>query len=161
MLRSQVPTIKNQNPAIKNLDVLARLMDSQFKIPGTNIRFGFDALIGLVPGAGDFASFLISGYMMTVMAKNGASGFLLARMGFNVFLDSLIGSIPILGDIFDVAFKANQRNMKLMREHFVEGRHRGSAWKVVLPILLILLLFIVALVWLGYKLFSWLINAVS
>ncbi len=151
----------NQHPALKNLDTLAKLMDSQFKIPGTEIRFGLDSLIGLVPGAGDFSTFIVSGYMLTVLAKNGASGFVLARMALNVLIDSLFGAIPILGDIFDVAFKANQRNMKLMHQHYVEGRHRGGAWKVVVPILLILLVFVAALVWLTYELFTWLYHLVT
>jgi len=153
-------TVKKSPPvALKNLDSLARLMDSQFTIPGTNIRFGLDALIGLVPGAGDFATFLISGYMLTMLAQNGASGFVLARMALNVLIDSLFGSIPILGDIFDVAFKANQRNMKLMHEHYVDGRHRGGAWKIVVPLLLILLLFVAGLAWLAYKIFVWVYHA--
>ena len=143
---------KSTTPALKNLNSLAKLMDSQFKIPGTTIKFGLDALIGLVPGAGDFATFLISGYMITVMAKNGASGFVLARMVLNVVIDSLFGAIPVLGDIFDVAFKSNQRNVKLMQEHYVEGRHKGGAWKVVLPVLIILLVF------LSLVLYGWRIN---
>ncbi|HKO79702.1 MAG TPA: DUF4112 domain-containing protein [Chitinophagaceae bacterium] len=151
---------KSTTPALKNLNSLAKLMDSQFKIPGTTIKFGLDALIGLVPGAGDFATFLISGYMITIMAKNGASGFVLARMVLNVVIDSLFGAIPVLGDIFDVAFKSNQRNVKLMHEHYVEGRHKGGAWKVVLPVLIILLVFVVGLVWLAYKLFVWLYHLV-
>ena len=145
-------------PSLQNLSVLAKLMDSQFKIPGTNIKFGLDALIGLIPGVGDFATFLISGYMVTVLASNGASGFVLARMVLNVIIDSLFGAIPILGDIFDVAFKANQRNITLMQQHYVEGRHKGSAWKVVIPLLFILLIFIGGLAWLAYRLFVWLFH---
>lgn len=133
-------------------------MDSQFKIPGTDIRFGLDSLIGLIPGAGDFGTFLVSGYMVMVLAKNGASGFVLARMTLNILIDALVGSIPVLGDLFDVAFKANQRNMQLMREHYVEGRHRGGAWKLIVPVLLILLVFVAGLAWLSYKLFVWLFN---
>ncbi|MBA3285802.1 MAG: DUF4112 domain-containing protein [Nitrosopumilus sp.] len=130
-------------------------MDSQFKIPGTTIRFGLDSLIGLVPGAGDLGTFLVSGYMLTILSKNGASGFVLARMAVNIMIDSIFGAIPVLGDIFDVFFKANQRNMQLMREHYVEGRHRGGAWKVVVPLLLVVLLFIAGLIWLSYKFLAW------
>ena len=148
----------NEHAALKNLDWLAKLMDAQFKIPGTNIRFGLDPLLGLIPGAGDFTSFVISGFMLTVLAKNGASGFILARMVFNIVLDAVIGSIPVLGDIFDVAFKANQRNMKLMHEHYVEGRHKGSAWKLLIPLLLILFLFVAGLAWLSYLIIRWLIH---
>src|SRR5687767_14317187 len=113
----------------KGLDKLAKLMDAQFTIPGTGIKFGFDALIGLIPGAGDLSTFAISGYMLFIMAKNGACGFVLARMVFNILLDAIVGAIPLLGDIFDVAFKANMRNMRLMNEYYKEGRHKGSAWK--------------------------------
>ena len=148
----------NQTSTISNLDSLAILMDSRFTIPGTNIRFGLDSIIGLVPGVGDFATFMVSGYMLSILAKNGASGFVLARMTLNILIDALIGSIPILGDIFDVAFKANQRNIKLLREHYVEGRHKGGAWKVILPIILLLILVIAALTWVSYKIFSWVFN---
>jgi hypothetical protein len=145
-----------QPSAISNIEALAKLMDSQFTIPGTKITFGLDAIIGLVPGAGDFATFLISGYMVMILAKNGANGFVLARMTFNILIDALIGSIPILGDLFDVAFRANQRNVKLMREHYIEGRHKGGAWKLVVPLLLSVLLVIAALAWVSYKAYLWL-----
>lgn len=148
-----------EHPSIKSLARLAKLMDSQFTIPGTNIKFGLDALIGLVPGVGDFATFLISGMMLSVLAKNGASGFVLSRMTFNIVLDALLGSIPILGDLFDVGFKANERNLKLMREHYLEGRHRGSALKVIIPLILLLLIVVGVIAWLSYKLFAWLIHA--
>jgi Domain of unknown function (DUF4112) len=147
---------KKNVKALAEMDGLAKLMDSQFRIPGTNVRFGLDALIGLIPGAGDFATFLVSGYMMLTLANNGASGFVLARMALNVLIDSLVGAIPIIGDLFDVAFKANARNMKLMHEHFVEGRHKGGAWKVMLPVLIVLLAVVCGMVYLAYRLFMWL-----
>ena len=140
--------------SLKNLDVLAKLMDAQFRIPGTNFRFGLDSLIGLIPGAGDLSTFAVSGYMLMIMAKNGASGFVLARMITNILVDAIFGSIPILGDLFDVAFKANMRNMRLMQQHYKEGRHRGSAWKVIIPILVILFLIIIAIIWATYKLLA-------
>ena len=149
------------NATIKNLDLLAKLMDSQFKIPGTNIKFGLDALIGIIPGAGDFAGFLVSGYMIIVLAQNGASGFVLARICLNVVIDAMVGSVPILGDVFDIAFKANQRNMKLIHEHYVDGRHRGGAWKVILPVLILVLSILGVITWAGYKLFVWVFDSIS
>jgi hypothetical protein len=137
---------------LKNIDTLARMMDSQFRIPGTNIRFGFDALIGLIPGIGDLSTFAVSGYMIMIMAKNGASGYVLARMITNILVDTIVGAIPLLGDLFDVAFKANMRNMRLMQQYYQEGRHRGSAWKVIIPILLIVFLIIIGIIWLTYRL---------
>lgn len=139
-------------PGLDHLDFLARLMDTRFRVPGTNIRFGLDALIGLIPGAGDLSTFAISAFMIWVMARNGASGHVLARMTLNVVIDAVIGSIPVVGDIFDVAYKANMRNLQLMQEHYQQGRHRGGAWKVVIPLLLVLFLIIAAIVWGIYSL---------
>lgn len=139
---------------LKDAEVLARLMDSQFKVPGTNFRFGLDGLIGLIPGAGDLTTFAVSGYMLLIMAKNGASGFVLARMVLNVLLDAAIGSIPILGDLFDLVFKANIRNLRLMQQHYREGRHGGSAWKLIIPILIIMLILVIGFIWLAYVLIA-------
>lgn len=145
----------NQTRSLRFLQHWAKLMDSQFRIPGTQIRFGLDPLIGLIPGAGDFSSFAVSAVMVMVLAQNGASGFVLARMILNVVIDALIGSIPFIGDIFDFAFKANQRNMRLMMEHYEEGRHKGGAWKVIVPVLLVLLVFVALLVWVSYRILVW------
>jgi len=130
-------------------------MDAQFRIPGTSIRFGLDSLIGLVPGVGDLVSFFISGYMVSIAVKKGASGFVQARMLFNIVIDAVVGAVPILGDIFDVAFKANQRNMKLLQQHYGEGKHQGSSKKVIVPVVIVMIGVLVGLVWLFYKLISW------
>jgi hypothetical protein len=148
---AQVPV---QNKRLKNMDKLAKLMDAQFRLPGTDIRFGLDSLIGLIPGAGDLTTFGVSGYMLWIMAHNGASGFLLARMTLNILIDAIVGSIPLIGDLFDVAFKANMRNMRLMQQHYVEGRHRGSAWKVIVPVLIVLFLVIALIIWATWKLIA-------
>ncbi len=97
----------------------ARLLDSQFRIPGTNIRFGLDAIAGLVPGVGDFAGAVASAYFVYEAARLGAPGTVLARMVTNVGIEALVGAVPILGDLFDVAFKANNRNMRLLEQHTV------------------------------------------
>ncbi len=154
---SATNTTKNE---LRSAEVLAKLMDSQFQIPGTKFRFGLDPLIGLIPGFGDFTGFIISGYMLLICARNGASGFLLARMTVNILIDALIGSIPIIGDMFDFAYKANNRNLKLMQQHYVQGRYKGGAWKVVVPLLLILFLVIAGLAWCSYKAFVWLFHLV-
>jgi hypothetical protein len=149
----------NESP-LKNMEWLVKLMDSQFSIPGTKIRFGLDAIIGLIPGGGDFASFIVSAVMLSTFAQKGASGYLLARMTTNIVIDALIGAIPLIGDIFDVAFRANERNLKLMKEHYIEGKHTGSAARVVVPLLLILLIVLGLIGWLSYKLISWIINSI-
>jgi hypothetical protein len=139
---------------LKQLNYLAKLMDAQFRVPGTNFRLGLDGIIGLIPGAGDLSTFAVSGYMLWVMANNGASGFVLARMTFNILIDAIVGAVPILGDLFDVAFKANMRNMRLMEQHYEEGRHKGSAWKFIIPVLIVVFLIIVAIIWGTYKLLA-------
>lgn len=156
MLPSMTATQAKTPHNLKHLDLLAKLLDAQFRIPGTNIRFGMDAILGLFPGVGDMISLAISSFMVSSLAKNGASGMLLTRMVLNIAVDAIIGSIPILGDIFDIGFKANQRNMKLMRQHYQEGKHRGSGMWLRVVIVLVLLGFIVGFVWVVVKLFQWL-----
>lgn len=151
-MAKQIP----QSRDFKELDWIAKLMDSQFSIPGTNFRFGLDGIIGLIPGAGDISTFAVSAYLLTIMARNGASGYVLARMVLNVVIDALFGMIPLLGDLFDIAFKANMRNVKLMKEHYVEGRHRGGAWKVIVPVLLVLFIVVGGIIWGSYELLKWL-----
>lgn len=146
---------KTDAPSFRSINTLARLMDAQFRIPGTGIRFGFDALIGLIPGVGDMISLLISTHIISVAKKNGASGFVMSRMVFNVAIDALIGAIPLAGDVFDIGFKANQRNMRLLQQHFNEGRHKGSSKKLGIPLAIILLAVFTFLIWLCYKLVTW------
>ncbi len=143
-----------QNASMQRVVQLTKLMDKQFVIPGTNFRFGLDGILGLIPGLGDVSGFAVSCYLISVMAKNGASSYVIARMVLNVLIDTIIGSIPFIGDIFDFAFKSNSRNLRLMQEHFVEGRHRGSAWKLIIPIIIILLLIMIGGVWLAWTLVS-------
>jgi hypothetical protein len=142
-------------PEIRNLNALARLMDARFRIPGTNIRFGLDAIIGLVPGIGDLITLAISGYIVSSAAKLGASNYVMARMVLNTGIDALIGAIPLIGDIFDVGFKANQKNIRLLQQHYHEKRHRGSAAKVVVPVVIVLLIVLVAVVWGMVELVRW------
>lgn len=99
---------------IERLRWLATLMDSVVEVPGTKFRVGLDALVGLVPGAGDIATTAISAYILYEARNLGATRSQLARMGANVLIDFAVGAIPILGDIFDLAFKANIRNLKIL-----------------------------------------------
>ena len=92
------------------------LLDSRFRIPGTNIRFGLDALLGLVPVAGDVVTLALSGYLFVLMARHGGGPLLLLRMAGNVALDALVGAIPLVGDLFDIGFKANVRNLDLLKK---------------------------------------------
>ncbi|MBL4585891.1 MAG: DUF4112 domain-containing protein [Flavobacteriales bacterium] len=97
---------------------LVRLMDSQFKIPILNIRFGLDPIIGLIPIAGDIVSFLISLLIIVALVRNGMPTSIVVRMVGNILLDLFIGGIPVLGDIWDFFNKANRKNLKLAKAHF-------------------------------------------
>jgi hypothetical protein len=139
---------------LKGMDLLARWMDSKFRIPGTNFRFGFDGLLGLIPGVGDLSTFAVSGYLVLLMVRNGASGNVLARMILNIVIDAALGAIPLIGDLFDFVHKANVKNMKLMQQYYVQGRHRGSAWKVIVPVLIVMGLILAGIIYLLYRLIS-------
>ncbi|QDV50070.1 DUF4112 domain-containing protein [Gimesia fumaroli] len=96
---------------------LTHFLDDAFRVPGTNLRIGWDTLIGIVPGLGDMISATLSGYLIYEAKQLGASRWVLARMVGNVALDSLIGAIPLLGDVFDAFFKSNRRNSRLLKKH--------------------------------------------
>ena len=111
---------------IARLDALATLLDTAFVVPGTGIRFGVDALIGLIPAVGDVITTLLSLYIVREARELGAPRFLIARMLGNVALDGLFGAVPLVGDAFDVAFRANRRNLALLRNHFAAAERRGG-----------------------------------
>lgn len=102
---------------LHRLENFAHWLDDRFKIPGTNITFGLDSLIGLIPGVGDSATAVSSVYLIGQARALGAPTSLLLRMGFNVLVDLLIGAIPLIGDIFDIGFKANRRNIAHLKRH--------------------------------------------
>jgi branched-subunit amino acid permease len=103
---------------------VSRLLDSAFSIPGTRYRFGLDALIGLVPGLGDAVGAIFSGYIILQASRAGASGATINRMIANVAIDTVVGWVPLLGDLFDVGWKANTKNVALLEQHL---RHPAAA----------------------------------
>ena len=142
-------------PQLRWVDGFSQLLDTKFKIPGTEQRFGLDFILGLVPGAGDMISLGMSGILVATMAKHGASSKLVAKMLINVFLDATVGSIPILGNIFDLVYKANYRNAVLMREYYDGGQHEGSVWPVVVGVLIAIIAMFGLLIWIIAELFGW------
>jgi hypothetical protein len=106
-----------QDPGLARARTLARLLDSAIGVPGTKLRFGLDPIIGLVPGLGDVAGAVLSGYIVLTGIRLGASRSVVARMIANVAIDTLVGSVPVLGDLFDVSWKSNQRNVALLERH--------------------------------------------
>ncbi|MCU0355875.1 MAG: DUF4112 domain-containing protein [Cytophagales bacterium] len=132
----------------------SRLLDSAFRVPGTNFRIGLDPILGLIPVAGDLVSMGMSAMIIWTVIRHGASGRLILKMTANVLLDTLVGSIPLLGNVFDFVYQANQRNVRLLREYHYEGKHRGSAWGVWLAIVLLVLAWLAAMIWLVWWLFQ-------
>lgn len=118
--------IEGQAQAMRRVESLGRLLDDAWQIPGTRWRVGLDGLLGLVPVAGDAVTLALSAWLMVQARRAGASRLLLARMAANVALDTTVGAIPLLGDWFDFAFKANRRNVRLLQKHLA-GRARGRA----------------------------------
>ena len=103
---------------LARLDMMANLLDTAFVLPGTNIRFGVDAIIGLVPGIGDAITTAVSLYIVHEARQLGAPWHVVSRMLANVALDGVVGAVPLLGDAFDVMWRANRRNVALLRQHF-------------------------------------------
>ena len=124
---SAFETLKAAGPtredSIARITLLAKLLDSAFLIPGTNRRVGFDAVIGLVPGIGDAISTILASYIIWEARQLGLPRWKIARMMANVAVDTAIGAIPIAGDAFDLFFKANERNLRIIHDHI--GKKHG------------------------------------
>lgn len=109
------------DPRLERVQKLADLLDTRFRVPGTNMRFGLDGLLGLIPGIGDTAALGLSLWIVAEAWQMGLPRSVLARMLLNVALDYLVGLIPLLGDWFDFAYKANRRNADLMLRHLARA----------------------------------------
>ncbi|MCK0143494.1 DUF4112 domain-containing protein [Aliiroseovarius sp. F20344] len=107
----------NRDEKLKSLEKLAYRLENLIPIPGTELRFGLDAVMGLAPVVGDFMSLIPGGYIMYEARKLGAPNLVLARMGLNLAADVVIGLTPVIGDAFDMAWNANTRNVRLLRDH--------------------------------------------
>ena len=143
------------------LDDLSRWMDAQFEIPGLGIRFGLDALFGLIPGIGDTLTSLVSFYILSAGVRMGIPKITMARMGVNVAIDWIIGSIPFVGDLFDVAWKSNTRNVELIRRHVADGgrarRARLSDWLFVVGIMVALLAVLAISITVAWTILAWML----
>ncbi|WP_078063002.1 DUF4112 domain-containing protein [Solirubrum puertoriconensis] len=138
------------------VDHVAHLMDSQFRLPGTNFRFGLDPLLGLIPVVGDLGTFAVSATLIMTMVRHGASRKVIVLMVLNVLLDTIIGSIPIIGNLFDFAYKSNERNVRLLRRHYAEGRHQGRGTGIIVAVAVGLLLMFGLVAWGLWKVLLWL-----
>jgi Domain of unknown function (DUF4112) len=143
---------------LRRFQHIATALDARWRIPGTSIRFGWDAVIGLLPGLGDAIAGAVGSYGLYAGWRLGAPPVILGRMLLNLALETLIGTIPILGDLFDLGFKGNLRNLRLL-ERWLErptAARRASRWLfagIATGILVMLLLALMLLLQLFHLLF--------
>ncbi len=121
------PTTNNQQPQVDRLRSLAHLLDDAIPIPGTNYRVGIDPILGLFPGIGDYLGMILSAYIVFQAFRMEVPKETLLRMGVNVAIDTLVGIVPVLGDLFDAGWKANQKNIALVESHLDSPENRQQS----------------------------------
>jgi hypothetical protein len=170
MIRSTPIQVEVLPPERKQIDPLleqvSEWMDTKFQIPGVGWRFGLDALLGLIPGLGDAVTLLVSCYILSAAANYGVPRITLARMGMNALIDMIVGCVPLVGDVFDVAWKANTRNVELLRRAQqltpeAQRRARRGDWLFVLGILAVLGAVLLVSVLVAWQVLGWLGEGLS
>lgn len=147
-------------PDISELEKISEFLDNKYRIPGTRFRFGLDPIIGLIPGLGDAITMGISGLLVVYMARYGVSRKVVVLMVLNVIIDGILGSIPLIGWLFDFAFKANEKNIRLLKKHYHEGKYQGSGTGIIISIALVLFVILALIVWALFELISWLLGLI-
>ncbi len=137
----------------KWVEKVSWLMDNQFQVG--NARFGLDPLLNLIPFGGSVVTFSTSLVLVFVMWRNGVSSKAVVKMLINVMVDTILGAIPFLGNIFDFFNKANQKNVKILKEHYYDGKHQGSGIWLLLLVLGILILICILMVYLLWIATAW------
>jgi hypothetical protein len=122
-LASRFVRPRSRAERIARLDALASLLDSALVLPGVNVRFGLDAIVGLIPGIGDVITAALSLFIVREAHQLGAPSHVIVRMLANIALDGVVGSVPLVGDAFDVLWRSNRRNVRLLR-HWLDRQHR-------------------------------------
>lgn len=147
--------------SIQRLRKFTRLLDSAIAVPGTKFRVGLDPILGLIPGAGDFIGTALSAYIVIEAARLGVPRDTLGKMVSNILLESVVGAIPVLGDWFDFAWKANTKNMELLETHLgATQESKTNRWFIFL-LVAGLLAFGIGIFALGVLVIRLLLNAVN
>src|SRR6267143_914176 len=149
-------------PSFAAVSKLAYWLDAGIRIPGTSLRFGLDPILGLIPGFGDAAGAILAGWILVEAVRLGASRATVIRIAGNVTLDAAVGAVPLVGDIFDFAWKANLRNVALLERHLAapDRAERADRWFVLLVILGVFAMALGLLV-LGILLTRWVFRAMG
>lgn len=135
--------------------ILTRLLDDAIRIPGTNFRVGLDGLLGLIPGVGDAATTVTSGSLFFEAIRNRVPLVVIIRMALNVIIDAVLGSVPIIGDLFDIAHKANRKNLKLINKAIEDREKAEKGSKAYLIGALVIAVGTVALLVAGFVAVIW------
>jgi len=134
---SPAGTALSRSTGVTRARGLARLLDDLVRIPGTNIGIGLDPIIGLIPGLGDVLGGLMSSYILLVAGQEGVPTSLLFRMLGNIALDSLVGVVPVIGDLFDFGVKANRRNVDLLDRYLAEPTRTTAASRGIVALVVL------------------------
>jgi hypothetical protein len=129
---------------VNRYNLIVNVLDELFRVPGTRWRFGLDAILGLIPGAGDIATAVVGSYGLVVAFQNGAPASIQLRMLMNLLVDAAIGAIPIAGDLFDFAFKAHTRNQRLLQGWLARPHQTRRSSRLVLVFTIAVLIAAVA-----------------
>lgn len=138
---------------------IAWLLDDLVRVPGTSRRIGLDPVLGLLPGGGDIAGGALSAYIVVAAARLGAPSSVIVRMGWNIVVDTLLGGVPLIGDLFDAWWKANRRNVELLERYLEQpGSVRRSSRLVLAGVLIAIAATIVGMAVLTVLAVRWLVG---
>jgi hypothetical protein len=153
---------RTSSPSLDAARKFAYWLDAGIRVPGTNFRFGFDPILGLIPGVGDAAGAVLAGWILVEAFRLGASRATVIRMAGNVALDAAVGAVPLIGDIFDFVWKANLRNVALLERHLAAPDRAARADRsFVLLVLFGVLAMALGLLVLGILLTRWVFRALG
>ena len=148
---------KSQAASLRRLRRISHLLDNAIPIPGTKHRIGLDPILGLIPGGGDLVGSIFAGYVVFKSAQMGVPQETLLKMAANIVFDTVAGTVPVAGDLFDVAWKANVKNIELLDAHLGSPEQGKKAdWLFVAALLLGLILIVGSVIFLSVMIFGWL-----
>ena len=151
----KTPATTKQLSKFNRLRRISRLLDNAIPIPGTKIRLGLDPILGLLPGGGDTLSGGLSAYIVVEAARMGVSREIIGKMIGNILLDAIAGTIPVLGDLFDVGWKANVKNIELLEKHLEVAENSQNNTLFILGLIALLVLIILGFATITFFTVSW------
>lgn len=158
------PPAEARISTLRRLRRLSNILDNAIPIPGTSYRIGIDPIIGLLPGGGDFLGTALSAYIVLEAAKMGVSRTTLQQMVWNIIVDTLSGTVPVLGDLLDVTWKANTKNMALLEEHLNVSPFQPEKkvnWLFLALLFTVLLLVVIGVATISVMILRWLFEGIS